>query len=142
MLKVKLKKPLKKSNDSTKALKFYELEDENKKLRDENEKLRDKNKELKYKIKKFMDEIKRQVDTSKASCKTVNTDKKTMKAMDNDSINKQIIEDTKSHIDKDTKPNIEINEKTLLKVFSAVRYDNKDDDDDKAIPKTKDKDKK
>ena len=69
MLKVNPKKPLKKLNDSTEALKFYRLEDENKKLRDEN-------KELGHEIKKFMDEIKRQVDTSKASCKTVNTDKK------------------------------------------------------------------
>ena len=69
MLRAKSNKPLKKSNNSTKALKFYRSEDENKKLRDENKKLRDENKKLK-------DEIKRLVDTSKASVKTVNTDKK------------------------------------------------------------------
>ena len=41
LLKAELEKPLKKSNDSTKTLKFYRLEDENKKLRDENKKLKD-----------------------------------------------------------------------------------------------------
>ena len=65
LLKAKLKKPLEKSNDSTKTLKFHRLEDENKELRDENKKLR----------MKFKDEIKKLVDISKASGKTVNTDK-------------------------------------------------------------------
>ena len=90
--------------------------------------------------------------------KTVNTDKnivdekiteETIKATDNDSIDKKIIEtkednrlviiedtkpninkdikpninkDTKRNIDKDTKPNIK-----TLKVFIVVRYDNKDE---------------
>ena len=63
LLKAKLKKPLEKSNDSTK--KFHRLEDENKELRDENKKLR----------MKFKDEIKKLVDISKASGKTVYSDK-------------------------------------------------------------------
>ena len=69
--------------------------------------------------------------------------------MDNNSFNKKIIEtkennsliiteDTKPNIDKYTKPNIEINKKKTL--FSAVRYDNKDDWD-KNIPKKEDMDK-
>ena len=65
LLKANLKKPLEKSNDSTKTLKFHRLEDENKELRDENKKLR----------MKFKDEIKKLVDISKASGKTVNSDK-------------------------------------------------------------------
>ena len=52
LLRVESNKPLKKSNNSTKTLKFYGSEDENKKLRDENKKLRNENK-------KFKDEIKR-----------------------------------------------------------------------------------
>ena len=77
-----------------------------------------------------MDEIKRLVHTSKASGETVNTNKditdkkiieETMKAMDNDSINKKIIEtkediieDAKPSIDKDTKASIDKDTKPII----------------------------
>ena len=55
LLRAESKKPLKKSNNSSKTLKCYRFEDENKKLRNENKKLRDENKELRQEIKKFKD---------------------------------------------------------------------------------------
>ena len=124
-------------------------------------------KNLGTKLKKFMDEIKRLVDTSKASGKTVNTNKdiidkkitkETMKAMDNDSINKKIIEtkkdnklviieDTKPNINKDTKPNIDIfkdfssNNKTKAKKDMDKTIPRNKKDMDKTIPKNKAEDK-
>ena len=103
--------------------------------------MRIKNLEMNLGMKLKNSRMKLKVDTSKASGKTVNTDKdiidkkiteETMKAIDNDSINKKIvetkednrlviIEDTKPNIDKDTKPNIDkVLNQILIKILNQI----------------------